>query len=119
MKLKDAFHLCAILSRILGRQKRTNALLANILTTQESLVMKIDEVKALQEQDLTEGRETAASGQAAVARLTSAVTTLTEKVAALEANTITDEQLAELKAASDAAKEVSDGVQAAFDAAGA
>jgi uncharacterized coiled-coil protein SlyX len=119
MKFKSAFTLCAILRELLARSRKNSQLLTTIIKGQEQIMSKADEIKAIQEQDLAEGRETAAAGQAAIARLTAAVTALTDKVAALETNTVTDEQVAEIKAASDAAKEISDAVQAAFDQAGA
>lgn len=99
--------------RVLFRQNK------QILKNQELIMSKADELKAIQEQDLAEGRETAEAAQAAVSRLTAAVTALTDKVAVLTAGQVTDETVAELKAASDTAKIASDAVQAALDAAGA
>lgn len=113
------YSFCKAILRLGRRAKRTNALLDQLIKGQEAIMGKIDEVKAIQDQDIQEGRESAAAGQAAVARLTSAVTALTEQVATLTAGQITDQQVAELKAASDAAKEQADAVQAAFDQAGA
>lgn len=122
MKLTDVFSLCAILRELLARSRKSIQLLTTIAKTQEQIMSKADEIKAIQEQDIQEQRETAAAGQAAVQRLTDKVTTLADTITSLQQQiaegTISAADVADLKAKSDEAKAVADEVQAAFDQAG-